>query len=301
VASTHLIINPASGGGRAYRQRYAIAAEFKARGVVPQIHLTDAPRHGVEIARQLSDDGADVVVAVGGDGTVHDVANGLLRSNGHAAFGVLPLGTGNDFAKVVPGSKTKPYDAIVGGKTTRYDVGKATWPSGDEFFINGMGTGIDVEVVRQIQRLPAMPGGVKYLLGLFRALAVYNPVDLGCTLGDSSTQHTVMMMAVGNGICQGGGFYLTPAARTDDGRLNLCIIDSIPMWRVPAVLPRILRGTHETHGAVSTRIIERVRFEARGANPLYFQLDGELREPHDGFWLDIEVQPAALRVLTLNM
>lgn len=145
-----------------------------------------------------------------------------------------------------------------------------------------------------------MPGGIKYLLGLLRALAVYTPVELGCTLGESSTQHTVMMMAVGNGICQGGGFYLTPKARTDDGRLNLCIIDSLPLWRVPAVLPRVLHGTHENHDAVSTRLAERIRFEARGANPLYFQLDGELREPADGFWLDIEVRPAALRVLTLN-
>ena len=299
-AVTHIILNPTSGAGRAYRERDAIVRELAQRGVEAVLHLTEAAGHGVTLARDLANGGAERIVAAGGDGTIHDVANGILQAGTGAALGVLPLGTGNDFAKVIPGSRT-PFDTIARGKVVRYDAGYARWASGEEYFINGMGTGIDVEVVRQIHRLPALPGPLKYLLGLLRALASYKPVSVAAVDNGQRSEHTVMMMALGNGICQGGGFYLTPQARPDDGRLNLCVIDSIPLWRVPGILPLVLRGKHERHKAVTARSLERVRFEARGTDPLYFQLDGELREPADGHWLDIEIKPGALPVITLEM
>ncbi|HUP90213.1 MAG TPA: diacylglycerol kinase family protein [Longimicrobiales bacterium] len=295
----HIVLNPKSGGGRAYRRRDYVVRQLADRGVHAEIHLTEAPGHAVTIARKLSDAGADRVVAAGGDGTMHDVANGILQSKGNAAMGVLPLGTGNDFAKVVAGSQI-PFETIAGGRPTRFDVGHASWERGNEYFVNGMGTGIDVEVVRQLHRLPNMPGPAKYLAGLLRALVAYKPVELGAIENGTTEEHRVMMMAVGNGVCQGGGFYLTPDSSTNDGKLNLCVVNAIPLWQVPAVLPRVLRGTHESHAAVSARTIEQIRFEARGENSLYFQLDGELREPPGAKWVNVEVKPGALRVLTLK-
>jgi YegS/Rv2252/BmrU family lipid kinase len=273
---------------------------LRSRGVHATLHLTNAPGHAVELAHMLAADGADVVVAAGGDGTVHDVANGILRAGSNTALALLPLGTGNDFAKVVPGARSlkQALETIANPRIVRFDAGLASWVGGQEFFVNAMGTGIDVEVVRQITRMPRLPGPVKYLAGLFRALAVYDPVPLRAATSSEVLERTVMMMAVGNGVCQGGGFYLTPHAKPDDGLLELCVIDSLPMWKVPLVLQRVLRGTHAGHPAVTMRSIEQVRFEARGASALYFQLDGELREPAGATWLDVEVRKGALSVVT---
>lgn len=295
----HVVLNPRSANGRNGRRSAALIESLRARGVEATLHLTQAAGHAAELARMIAADGAQMVVAAGGDGTVHDVANGILRAGTTTALAVLPLGTGNDFAKVVPGAKDlkRALDTIAAHRIVRYDAGHAAWHGGSEFFINGMGTGIDVEVVRQITRLPHLPGPVKYLLGLFRALAVYEPVSLRATIGPDVMDRTVMMMAVGNGVCQGGGFYLTPHAKPDDGQLELCVIDSLPMWKVPLVVPRVLRGTHGGHPAVTMRGFEKVRFEARGASSLYFQLDGELREPAGASWLEAEVRKNALNVV----
>lgn len=295
-----VIINPVSGGGRSLRHQDEIRSVLGTHRIEVVLHATKAPGQGREIAARLADDGAETIVAAGGDGSIHDVANGILASARKPAFGVLPLGTGNDFAKVVPGARDLPsaLRTLAKPRVVPYDVGHASWQGGAEFFVNGAGTGIDVEVVRQIQRMGPWPATVKYLLGLFRALAVYEPVAITAQLPGESLTRTVMMMALGNGVCQGGAFYLTPHASPRDGRLELCIIDEVPLWKVPLVLPLVMRGTHAGHPAVTMRTLETVRFEAKGQSALFFQLDGELREPPAARWLDISIRKSALNVIT---
>src|SRR5687768_9626833 len=105
-SGVHVVLNPTSGGGRARRHGADLVAELRRRGIEVTLHHTLAPGHGIELAHSLAADGARAVVAAGGDGTIHDVANGILRSGTNTALAVLPLGTGNDFAKVVPGART---------------------------------------------------------------------------------------------------------------------------------------------------------------------------------------------------
>jgi YegS/Rv2252/BmrU family lipid kinase len=296
--TVHVILNPKSGGGRAAHLRAEIERELGARGVDVVLHETRAAGHARDLALQAATAGAALVAAAGGDGTIHDVANGLLCSATRVPLAVIPSGTGNDFAKLIPGAQTRrgAYQIIADPALRDFDVGFAQWPGAAEYFVNGMGTGIDVEVVRQIHRLPHMPGPIKYLLGLLRALAVYRPVTLRATLHDEVIERSVMMFAIGNGVCQGGGFYLTPHARPDDGRLDLCVVRAIPLWQVPMVVPLVLRGTHARHAAVTMRSFASLRFDAIGDAPLFFQLDGELREPPGACWLQVEVRPGALRV-----
>jgi YegS/Rv2252/BmrU family lipid kinase len=296
--TVHVILNPASGGGRAGRLRAEIEAALHARSLQVVLHETQSAAHARQLAQDAVQAGASMVAAAGGDGTIHDVANGLLRSGQSVPLAIIPVGTGNDFSKVVPGtaSRAQAFQTIAAPEIRYFDAGLATWSGGCEYFINGMGTGIDVEVVRQIMRLPALPGPVKYLLGLLRALAVYRPVTLRARLSDEVIERSVMMFAVGNGICQGGGFYLTPQARADDQLLELCVVRQIPLWQVPLVLPRVLRGTHAAHGAVTMRSFKRIRFETVDGRALFFQLDGELREPPDAHWLEVQVQPGVLPV-----
>jgi diacylglycerol kinase (ATP) len=297
--AVHVILNPKSGGGRAVRLRDEIQRELNARGVDVALHETREPGHARALAIQAANAGASIIAAAGGDGTIHDVANGLLSCGAPAALAVIPAGTGNDFAKIVPGADTidGAYDTIARPAFRRFDAGLARWQDGSEFFVNGMGTGIDVEVVRQIMRTPGLPGPLKYLIGLMRALAVYRPATLRAKLPGETLERSVMMFAVGNGVCQGGGFYLTPHARADDQKLELCVIQHVPLWVVARVLPLVLRGKHAGHWAVTLRSFDRVRFEQVSDGALFFQLDGELREPRGARWLDVEVQPQALAVV----
>lgn len=296
--TVHVILNPKSGGGRGARLRSEIERELSLRGVDAVLHETRAAGHARDLAAEAASSGAALVTAAGGDGTIHDVANGLLRSDKRVPLAVIPGGTGNDFAKLIPGASTRPgaYDVIARPAFRVFDVGLAEWAGASEYFVNGMGTGIDVEVVRQILRVPRLPGPLKYLVGLLRALALYRPVTLRATLSNESIERSVMMFAIGNGICQGGGFYLTPHAAPDDGRLALCVVGEIPLWKVALVLPRVLRGTHGSHPVVTMRSFCELRLDAIGSAPLFFQLDGELREPAGAASLKVSVRPAALTV-----
>jgi YegS/Rv2252/BmrU family lipid kinase len=292
-----VILNPVAGGGRAGRMAAAIERELSARGLAADVVLTRARGHASELAAEAALDHG-LIVAAGGDGTVHEVANGILRVDAarrRAGMAVLPIGTGNDFAKLLGGTRLEhAFDAILTGATHHVDVGRVTWGTSSEYFINGMGTGIDVEVVRQIARLPRLRGVAGYLIGVLRALRVFEPIRARIRVDGQELDRRVMIVAVGNGVSQGGGFYLTPDARPDDGRLDLCVIDEMPMTRVLLTLPRIMRGRHVGHPAVTMLGFRRLEVETDG--PLFFQLDGELHEPVGVHRLAIEVQPAALQV-----
>ena len=178
----HVILNPTSGGGMGRKLRSEIERELTARGLHFTLAETERPWHAVELARAAAGAGADVVVAAGGDGTIHEVANGLLqaRAERRVALGVIPVGTGNDFAKLLETGTDRAgaYDLLASGRVRDLDVGHVTWTGGAEYFINGMGTGVDVEVIRQVKRLPRMNGTLAYLIGLLRAVVGFKAVPL---------------------------------------------------------------------------------------------------------------------------
>ena len=296
-AGIRVVLNPTAGGGRAGRMASAIEAELAARGIEADVVLTRARGHAIELAREAASDHG-LVVAAGGDGTIHEVANGLLSvepDRRSAGMAVLPVGTGNDFAKLLGGRRLEhAFDSILRGATRCVDVGLVRWGDRSEYFINGMGTGIDVEVVRQIAGLPRLRGVAGYLIGVLRALRVFRPIRARLDVDGKRIDRRVMIVGIGNGVSQGGGFFITPDARPDDGRLDLCVIDEMSLPRVLVTLPRLMRGRHVNLSTVSMQTFERLEVETDG--PLFFQLDGELREPDDVRRMTVEVVPGALRV-----
>lgn len=301
-SSVHVILNPTSGGGAGRRIRQEIERELAARGLRFTLEETTHRGHAVELARAAVERGAETIVAAGGDGTVHEVANGLLTAvgeGGRPALGVIPVGTGNDFVKALGGvmSRARAYDVLADGEVRHFDVGRVEWEGGCEFFVNGMGTGIDVEVVRQIERLPRLPGVVSYLLGLLRALARFRAIPLRITWDGERRHQKVHMIAIGNGACIGGGFYVCPNAVPHDGRFDLCIVDELSLLQIARLLPRVMRGTHEGQPMVQMRQAVEIEIEAAGDAPLFFQMDGELREPPGGRRLRVRVEHGALPVV----
>jgi diacylglycerol kinase (ATP) len=300
-----VVLNPVSRGGAGRALQPEIERELTRRGLNCEVVLTTGPGDATEIAERAARAGAPVVVAAGGDGTVHEVANGLLRAadggvRTDTALGLIPIGTGNDFVKVVPGtsSRSAAYDTLARGLAQRFDAGVASWEGGREYFLNAAGTGVDVEVVRQLVSMSRRTGSLTYIGALVRALRRFRPVHLRLEAGGETMELRVMTIAVGNGACIGGLFRICPVALPHDGLLDLCVVAELRALRIPAMALRLIRGRHAGRPGVEFRRVEQVRVQVLDGSPLYFQLDGELREPSGVLELELAVQPGRLRVLT---
>jgi diacylglycerol kinase family enzyme len=213
---------------------------------------------------------------------------------------MIPIGTGNDFVKMIPGTGTRAQAlaTLAHGTVTAYDVGRARWDGGSEYFINAMGTGIDVEVVRAMPRIRNVPGGALYVAGLLRALVRYRPLPVSVDVDGESIERRIMLLAVANGACIGGTFRICPRARPDDGLLDVCLVEELPLPRIVRTVLHVLRGTHEGLPGVTTRGGRVVRITSSRAEPLFFQLDGELRHASDALeGIEVTLEPARMNVL----
>ena len=297
-----MIVNPTARGGRTATRGEALVRALGQHGIDCDIVSTEAPGHAADLAATSAALGFDVVVAAGGDGTVHEVANGLLRRPHDAsqpALGILPIGTGNDFAGLVCGirSEQDALRALLNPRFRRVDVGSAQWDATEEFFVNGMGTGIDVEVVRNLQKRSRLPGGLLYLRALLRALVRFRPVQLRVEGGGRTYESEALMVAICNGRRIGGAFNICPDARPDDGLLDACIVDAMSALRIARTLPKVLAGTHSAASGVTMWRAQTFTF-AVPAGPLFFQLDGELRQAAEPV-IHVRALPGALRVVSV--
>jgi len=299
------IVNPTSGGGRGARMADVVGRVLSERGLRPGIRLTEHAGQAVDFAYRAASQGAAMVVAVGGDGTIHETANGLLQAleadkTLPAVLGLLPVGTGNDFVKVVGGTTPwrKALETLVSGVVHRFDVGHASWLGGGEYFVNAAGTGIDVEVVRVMDPGRSGNGAMVYIKALARALRRYRPIPVLLDVDGRRSESRIMMIAIANGQSVGGTFRICPAARPDDGLLDVCVVREMPLLRSILTAARIIRGRHGNLRSVSMTQGKRITLSVPEGTALFFQLDGELREPAGARDLKIEIRPRALPVMT---
>ena len=279
--------------------RPAIERELQQLGIRARVIETRHGRDAGEIAARLALEGVPWVAAAGGDGTVHDVANGLLGSGAPQlpTLGVIPIGTGNDFVKLLGArGRAAAIARIAGRRVRRFDVGRAEWGGEVERFVNGMGTGVDVEVVRQLLRHPRLPGFAGYIVAAVRALAGFDPVRLRLESDGVLSEPEVLILAVGNGVCQGGGFYFWPDASPEDGRLDVCIVGGMSLARVAGLFPRIVRGTHAGRRGITQYRAARLAIAPAEPQAMHFQLDGELRCAPAGESVIVSVEHRALPV-----
>jgi YegS/Rv2252/BmrU family lipid kinase len=291
----YAIVNPVAGGGAARRAWIAVRPVLEAAGTAEMVE-TRGRGHAAELAESAARAGWPAIVALGGDGTVHETANGLLRAaDGDAetaALGVIPVGSGNDFA-VLAGLPRDPIAAarrIVAGEERRVDVGRVD----GRWFTNGVGIGLDARVAIEADRSRRGKGMGMYLLALARVLRAFRPPRMRVEIDGEVMDRPLTLVTVGNGGRHGGGFWLCPDARIDDGVLDVCVCDGLSRPRMLALLPRTLRGTHVGASCVHMRRARRVRITS--ASPLPVHADGEVLY-HDAHDLTIEIVPARLRLL----
>ncbi len=289
-----LIVNPAAGRGAAARCEDRVARAFRSHGWTVDVARTSAPGHGVVLGERAGTDGVGHVVAVGGDGTVHEVANGLLRAGSAAALGVVPIGSGNDFAKLVRVYRHSPEKAVARLVTAgrwRFDVGRVL----GEYFVNSMGFGFGPAVVRLRDAMPGLRGFLSYLVPVIRAFGTFRPPTLALTSAEHRETGAMMMIEVCNGTTAGGDYKFAPAADPCDGCLDVCLVRRVSLPRFLRAIPRVMRGTHVGMREVGSFQTRSLTVRCPDA-PLLLHLDGELREPgvHE---CTVTVAPQRLKVM----
>jgi len=293
----YAIVNPTAGRGAARRAWSTVRAVLEEAGAEVEMRETVGRGHAVELAEAAVALGWPAVVALGGDGTVHEVANGILRaSDGRgetaAALGVVPVGSGNDFALLAGLSRDPALAArrLLGGER-RVDVGRV----GERWFTNGVGVGIDARVAVEANRNRRFRGMAIYLWALAKVLRSFRPPVIRVEMDEGEViDRPLTLVTVGNGGRHGGGFWICPGAKIDDGLLDVCICDGLSRPRILHFLPKVVRGTHVGARCVHMRRVRRVRITSD--SPLPVHADGEILF-EDARELEIEIAPGRLRLL----
>ncbi|MFZ1730037.1 MAG: diacylglycerol kinase family protein [Bacteroidota bacterium] len=273
----HLILNPAAGKGRSGRQLKVVLNALQDAGYAVEEYVTARRMHAAEIAAALPDDGAPLCVA-GGDGTLNEVINGL-RPGSHTV-GVLPLGTGNDFATLLGSRSMKDtLEALLRDRSIAVDAAKADVVDEDgkvitRHFINAIGIGFDAAVAMDVSRRSTGSGIIPYLIAVFRVLRFYTAVPSVTVFKNNELAASLFLACIGNGSTSGGGFRLTPKADISDGLLDLCHAKQMSTGRVLQVLPRALNGSHLS--APEVTYAQAAHFDVSLDFPLPVHVDGEI-------------------------
>lgn len=292
-----VFINPTAGRGRTGRRVPRIEELLSQAGLIPEFYKSIAVGNLEQQVRECVNNGADIVVIAGGDGSIHEAVNGIMRAHREASIGIIPSGTGNDFAKAadIPldweTATTLLADRIASNSSPRpVDVGRLN----ARYFANGVGVGFDARVT-QIARSYRLPiGDLVYLAAIFRAMidGIATP-RLKVVSDDFEWDGPVTLANVSNGPWIGGMFHIAPMANNADGKLELLIAAPVTRRRITTLLPKLIRGRHLNEAEITHRSVQKLFIEADA--PVLSHLDGEVQEPQTRF--DIEILPAALKLV----
>jgi diacylglycerol kinase (ATP) len=303
-----VIVNPRSGGVRSERALSELLRVVERRLGRIDVSMTKQPAHAIDLARDAVRGGAQLVVAVGGDGTLHEVANGVLEAGGDAAVGYVGLGTGGDFRRTlgIPHRLDAYLEAIASGRERRIDVGRVRYRAEDgktksRFFINIVSAGMGGLVDRYVaESTKAFGGTAAYFLASARALAKIRRGRLRCDVAFEGERHErivdTFMIAICNGRYFGGGMHVAPMAKADDGRFEVVSMNAPSKLAFTVFSRRIYAGTHLTAPGVLHFACDRLALDLENepARPVFLvDVDGE---PLGGLPLEIEAVPKALRV-----
>jgi YegS/Rv2252/BmrU family lipid kinase len=296
-----VIVNPVAGAYSTRRKWPIISRLLKRSGLSFDFEYTEGVGHAIELARAAASDGYRCLVAVGGDGTVNEVANGILYSTGatKTALGIVSTGTGSDFIRSVgiPRDYPSACSALTSPRRLSIDVGVVEYQSKGQtlqrFFVNGAGVGFDATVVEKTERLPKYFGGtIPYLAGLVMALFGYKNKSVVVNVEDEMMSGRVLSVVVANGGYLGGGMHIAPQAELSDSLLDVVMVGDLGKFELLKELPTVYKGTHINHPKV--RMVKARHITVKSPEPMLVHADGELLgESPASFW----VMPAALSIV----
>jgi diacylglycerol kinase (ATP) len=272
--ATLAIVNPVAGNGRAPRVWEQVRRDVDGLRAW-ECATTERAGHARELALSAARAGYERVVAIGGDGTACEVANGLATTE--TALASIPAGTGNDCVRNfgIPRDPRAAASLAVRGVPRRVDLGEIHTPQASAWFLNVAGFGFDAEVAWRANRMPRIVGGTAvYVLGVVQALRHYSSASMRLSLDGQLVDRQLFLVAVANGASYGGGMLIAPDARPDDGVFDVCLVDRLSRLEVLRMLPSLYSGGHRHHPAVE--FIRCRELQAESAASVKCQADGEL-------------------------
>ena len=294
MPSILVIYNPIAGRGRAKKHWPEVQKALINAAIEFDVVATSAPLEAVTLAEKAATK-YSTVIAVGGDGTVHEVVNGLLRASSEGetiALGVIPLGNGDDFAKMIPPQTTiggKVFDwhvaieKITQGQTKLFDVGRI---SGDQlrseqnnnpqYFMNGMDIGFGAQAALNFTKVPSFLTGIAaYLAAIMKTLIDYHIPKVSIQIDDQPAfEQSTTMTAITNGRCFGSGFWVCPDAQVDDGLLDVMVTQSVGRLKILSLIPKIMKGTHVNEPILKNYRARRIVIKSEQS--LVVEADGEI-------------------------
>ena len=291
----YFLVNPGAGRGRG---RKALKRVKSVLGPGDILAISQGPGDCERLAREAAAAGHPAITVVSGDGTVGEVINGIAASGFQTSLGVLPVGTGNDFAASlgIPKDLNRALAIARAGHTRKVDLGVLVRGGERRYFATTAGAGLSAVVASLAQSETDKAAGspVTYIPNLGKALLRFQPVELEITTEEFIYQGKSLQASVSN--CQTeGGFWLMPGARPDDGFLHMLILGNVPRWKRPWYVLQIIRGKGDSLAKAHRHRVQKVTLASPDALPFY--LDGEFLPLAAGEKVEIQVEEGRLTAI----
>jgi len=298
-----IILNPTADMGNAWR----VARDL--RPITLEYGNADwngtvYPGHAIELAKQAGEQGYDMVIAMGGDGTVHEVVNGLMQvpENKRPMLGVVPVGSGNDFAYAnnIPQKSDHALAHALKNEASAIDLGLMTDEHGrKEYFDNTLGIGFDAIVTIRSHKLPILRGFLIYLTAVIQTILLnHDPAFTQFETDNEKWEDQVLMTTICNGGREGGGFMLSPDSKMTDGILEYLTVRKVSRAMMFRLVPEFMNGTHRRF-TKEIRMGVCKKFTMISDRPLYIHADGEIFTSFGSNLrkVSFEILPNALKVV----
>jgi YegS/Rv2252/BmrU family lipid kinase len=287
----HVIVNPLSARGKTEARWGDIREVIKHYFQEYKYIFTEKPKQATDIARELIKDGFDLILGVGGDGTLNEITNGFFKQdsgepiNETAAIGIIPSGTGSDFMRFlkIPRDFRRSVAMIKNARNRRFDVGQVTFDfqspnKHGRYFINVADFGLGAEVVRTLESVPSgKRSAFSYYSGLLSTLKTYRSKKVRVIIDDNEEiQDRYLIGAIANGRIIGGGMQIAPQAEPDDGYFDLVLVDDMSTLKIIRKSPHLYTGKLTQHPEVTVKRAKNIKVFSQEEEPVNIEFDGEV-------------------------
>ena len=296
---TELIVNLTAGGGKPRPHLKTIFKYLKENGFNFNVSYTSHHGEAIELAQKSADNGAELIVSVGGDGTVNEIVNGIMKSKNDPSLGIIPLGWANDFIKStnIPSDIIEACKILVKGKTKEIDVGLI---NGQTYFANICGVGFDAEVALLANQMKSKHPNLRILSAFVyvfatvkKLLSPFSYHDVKIKFDGQEIHSKILFIAISNGKFYGGRFKITPEAILDDGLLEICLVEEMGRFKYLSIIPKAFKGTHSSVKGINFYRAKEVVIQS--SEPVLAQVSGEVIEGQKEF--TITLLPKSLKLI----
>ena len=296
---TELIINLTAGGGKPRPHLKTIFKCLKENGFNFKVSYTSHHGEAVELAQKAADKGVDLIISIGGDGTVNEIVNGIMKSKNDPSLGIIPLGWANDFIKStdIPSDIIEACKILIKGKTKKIDVGVI---NNQIYFANICGIGFDAEVALLANQMKSKHPNLRILSAFVYVFATVKKLlspfgyhNVKIKFDGQEIHFKILFIAISNGKFYGGRFKITPEAILDDGLLEICLVEEMGRFKYLSIIPKAFKGTHSSVKGVNFYRAKEVVIQS--SEPVLAQVSGEVIEGQKEF--TITLLPKSLKLI----